>query len=127
LTGARNAGGLTVIIDVFRAFSTCSLIATGAEEISPVGEVEKARDIKEENPDYLLVGERGGRTLSGLQYNNYPLQLVGQDFSGKTIILTPSSGTQGLVAARNADELITGSMLNLNSVDPISSGRTPIE
>ncbi len=117
LTGARNASGLTVIIDVFRAFSTCCyLIANGAKEIIPVGEVEKARNIKEENPDYLLVGERGGRELPGFQYNNSPSQLVNADFSGKTIILTTSSGTQGLVAARAADELITGSLVNLEPV-----------
>lgn len=117
LTGARNAKGLTVIIDVFRAFSTsCYLIANGAEEIIPVGEVEKARSIKEENPDFLLIGERGGRALSEFQYNNSPSQLVGADFSDRTIILTTSSGTQGLVAARDADELITGSLVNLDSV-----------
>lgn len=126
LAGARNAQGLTVIIDVFRAFSTCCyLIASGAKEIIPVGEVEKARDIKEDNPDFLLVGERGGRELPGFQYNNSPSQLVDEDFSGKTIILTTSSGTQGLVAARGADELITGSLVNLYAVVNYIKERNP--
>ena len=56
------------------------------------------------------------RALSGFQYNNSPSQLVGKDFSGKTIVLTTSSGTQGLVAARDVDELITGSLVNLEPV-----------
>ncbi len=81
-----------------------------------VGEVEKARDLKEENPDYLLVGEIGGRERPGFRCNNSPSQLVNTDFSGKTIILTTSSGAQGLVAARDADELVTGSLVNLDAV-----------
>ena len=56
------------------------------------------------------------RALSGFQYNNSPSQLVDEDFSGKTIVLTTSSGTQGLMAARDVDELITGSLVNLDSV-----------
>ena len=46
IEGARQADGLAVIIDVFRAFSLeCYLFAAGAGEIRPVGSVE----ITEEN------------------------------------------------------------------------------
>lgn len=117
LTGAKNAEGLVVIIDVFRASSTiCYLFAGGAEEVIPVREVEKARRIKDQNPDYVLIGERKGRELPGFQYNNSPSQLVDQDFTGETIIFTTSSGTRGLVAAQEADEIVTGSLVNLEAV-----------
>ena len=41
--GAKNARGLTVIIDVFRAFSlACYAFGEGASRIIPVGEPEEA-------------------------------------------------------------------------------------
>ena len=42
IAGARAARGVTVIIDVFRAFSLeAYMLAAGAECIYPVGDVEK--------------------------------------------------------------------------------------
>lgn len=64
--GAKKSKGLTVIIDVFRAFSTsCYLFSAGAEEIIPVEKVEEARRLKEENSELILIGERGGKKLPG--------------------------------------------------------------
>ena len=41
LEGAKQADGLAVVIDVFRAFSLeCRLFAMGAGEIRPVGAIE---------------------------------------------------------------------------------------
>ena len=59
IEGAKQAKGLTVIIDVFRAFSLeAYLLANGAEAVIPIGDVELARKIKEERPEVLLMGER---------------------------------------------------------------------
>ena len=47
LEGAEHATGLTVIIDVFRAFSLeCYLFSQGAERILPAGAVEEALALK---------------------------------------------------------------------------------
>jgi 2-phosphosulfolactate phosphatase len=59
LDGAKVAEGITVIIDVFRAFSTaCYAVEKGIEKIYPVGNIEMAYELKKANPDYILVGER---------------------------------------------------------------------
>ena len=51
ISGAKQADGLAVIIDVFRAFSLeCWLYAMGAREIRPVGAVEKALAWRERDP-----------------------------------------------------------------------------
>jgi 2-phosphosulfolactate phosphatase len=43
LEGAKDATGLTVIIDVFRAFSTaCYVYDHGAVKIIPIGEIDQA-------------------------------------------------------------------------------------
>jgi len=87
IEGAKQARGLTVIIDVFRAFSTaCYVVRNGASEIIPVGDVELAYQLKEENSDCVLMGERKGKILPGFDYGNSPTEIEVIDFSGKTII-----------------------------------------
>lgn len=48
IEGAKKAQGLTVIIDVFRAFSqACYVFNNGVERIIPVGSLETAYGLKE--------------------------------------------------------------------------------
>lgn len=117
IEGAKKARGLVVIIDVFRAFSvSCYLFNNGAWMIIPVGEVEEACHLKEQNPDYVLIGERKGIKLPGFEYGNSPTDLKKVDFSGQTVVHTTSAGTQGIVNAYQADEIITGSFVNAEAV-----------
>lgn len=117
IQGAREATGLTVIIDVFRAFSLeCYAFANGAEKIIAVGDIEEAYSIKEKHPEYILIGEREEQMPEGFDYGNSPSQILQTDFNGKTIVHTTSSGTQGLVNAVNADEVITGSFVNAGAI-----------
>ena len=117
LEGAREAAGLTVIIDVFRAFSTaCYAFDKGAEKIIPVDNIEKAYQLKKENPDYLLIGERNEMKPHGFDYGNSPTHLADAQLEGKTIVHTTSSGTQGIAAAERADEIITGSFVNAGAI-----------
>ena len=56
IEGARAAEGLTVIIDVFRAFSLeCYLYAMGAGEVRPVGTIEETFAWKEKDPGCVLA------------------------------------------------------------------------
>ncbi len=110
--GAKKATGTTVVIDVFRAFSVeAYCLFMGAEKIIPVGDVKLAYELKEKNPDYILVGERNGKILPGFDCGNSPSEIVKLDLKGKTIIHTTSAGTQGIVNADGADEIIGGSLL----------------
>lgn len=117
IEGAKKAKGLTVIIDVFRAFShACYCVANGAKEVIPVGELETAYRLKETLPDVILMGERGGKILPGFDYGNSPTQIEGVTLTGKTVVHTTSAGTQGIVNATEADELITGSFVNAGAI-----------
>lgn len=111
--GARQARGITVIIDVFRAFTLeAYLFDQGAEKIYTVAEKETAYDLKKAHPEYILIGERDGKILPGFDYGNSPSAVKGIDFSGKTFVHTTSNGTQGIANAVNADEILTGSLVN---------------
>ena len=126
IEGAKQARGLTVIIDVFRAFSTaCYAVRNGAVGVIPVGDVDLAYQLKEENPDYVLMGERKGKRLPGFDFGNSPTEIQSVDFAGKTIIQTTSAGTQGFANAHHADELITGSFVNAEAIVNYIQKRAP--
>jgi 2-phosphosulfolactate phosphatase len=117
IDGAKQAEGLTVIIDVFRAFSVaCYAFGNNVKKIIPVGNIDIAYKLKKENPDFLLIGERKGKRLEGFDYGNSPTEFENIDFSGKTIVQTTSSGTQGIANAKNAEEIITGSFVNAQAI-----------
>jgi 2-phosphosulfolactate phosphatase len=117
ISGAKEARGLTVVIDVFRAFSlACYLADQRAKEIIPVGDIEIAYRLKKQNPDIILIGERFERIPEGFDYGNSPTHILHVDFTGKTIVHTTSAGTQGLVSAINASQLLTGSFVNADAI-----------
>lgn len=117
LEGARQADGLVVVIDVFRAFSLeCCLYAMGAKEIRPVGAIDRALAWRRKDPDCVLIGERHGRKLEGFDFGNSPSTVDPEAIRGKRIIHTTSAGTQGAVNAVHAREILTGSFLNARAV-----------
>ena len=117
VNGARAARGVAVVIDVFRAFTTaCFVIANGAESILAVGDLDRAIKLKAAHPENFLIGERHGAAPPGFDFGNSPADLEHVDFSGHSVIQTTSAGTQGLVNATNADEVITGAFVNAGAV-----------
>jgi Phosphosulfolactate phosphohydrolase and related enzymes len=126
IEGARQAKGLAVIIDVFRAFSlACYAFDQGAREIIPVGDIEIAYKLKSQHPDIILVGERNERKPDGFDYGNSPAMIKDIDFTGKTVAHSTSAGTQGLVNAKSADEIITGSFVNANAISRYIKSKKP--
>ncbi len=126
VAGAQGARGLTVVIDVFRAFSVAAYaFAGGARTIVPVADIGDARELKRLHPDWLLIGERHARPLPGFDCGNSPTELEQLDIRGRTLIHTTHSGTQGLVAASSADEVITGSLVNAGAIVRYIRSRAP--
>jgi 2-phosphosulfolactate phosphatase len=128
LEGARSARGLTVVIDVFRAFSVaCYAFGNGASTILPQGELAMALALKRRNPDCVLMGERGGQMPAGFDFGNSPAAIEGVDFSGKTIVQATSAGTRGIVSASAAEEIITGSFVNAGAIVRYIRQRNPAQ
>jgi 2-phosphosulfolactate phosphatase len=117
LNGARQATGLAVIIDVFRAFTTDAYVmANGAMRIYPVKTVEKAFELKNQHPSWILMGEREGKQVPGFDYGNSPYDVKDLDFTGCKIIQTTSAGTLGLFNSYSADEILPGSFVIADSI-----------
>ena len=126
IEGAKQADGLAVIIDVFRAFSMeCWLYSLGAKEIRPVGSVEETFAWKQKDPDCILVGERHGRRIDGCDLGNSPSSIDPDLIRGKRIIHTTSAGTQGIVNAVHAEEIITGSFVNAKAIADYIRKKSP--
>lgn len=126
LEGAKQAKGLAVIIDVFRAFTTeCFFIANGAKEIFAVGDEKIAYALKKEHPDYILAGERKEVMLPGFDYGNSPAKIEKIDFTNKMIVHTTSAGTQGIANASYAEEIITGSFVNASAIAQYINQKNP--
>jgi 2-phosphosulfolactate phosphatase len=115
--GARRAKGVTVIIDVFRAFSVaCYAIDAGAVRIIATAEVSEAFLLKKKYKNSVLVGERDEKKIEGFDFGNSPTEIIKADLTGKTVIQTTTAGTQGLINASNADAVITGSFVNAGAI-----------
>jgi 2-phosphosulfolactate phosphatase len=115
--GAQNAKGVTVIIDVFRAFTVgCYAFDSGAVRIIATAGAEEAFLLKKKYPNSVLVGERNEKIIDGFDFGNSPTEIIKADLHGKTVIHTTTAGTQGLIKAVNADIVITGSLVNAGAV-----------
>ncbi|MDE6750269.1 MAG: 2-phosphosulfolactate phosphatase, partial [Lachnospiraceae bacterium] len=126
IEGAKLAKGLTVIIDVFRAFSLeCYLYDMDVKLIRPVGTIEEAFSLRNSIPNSVLIGERHGKKCDGFDYGNSPSSILKKDVAGKIIIHTTSAGTQGIVNAVHASEIITGSLVNARAVAEYIIARQP--
>ncbi len=112
LEGARAATGSAVIIDVFRALTTTAFcVAAGAREVVLVADHEHALAMKRVDPSLFLTGEIGGRSIPGFDAGNSPSHIERLDLSGRRVVQRTSSGTQGVVAAAGAREIVLGSLV----------------
>jgi len=118
LEGAKKAKGITVIIDVFRAFTVeCFLADMHVGKIIPMGSAQECLDMKKTNPDYFLIGERNGIKIDGFDLGNSPSQLTtGPSLEGRTVVHSTSAGTQGIILATGATEILTGSFVNAAAI-----------
>jgi 2-phosphosulfolactate phosphatase len=110
--GARNATGHTVIVDVFRAFTTAAFcVAAGAREIVLVADHERALALKRDDPSLFLTGEIEGRPIAGFDIGNSPSAIEHLDLEGRRVVQRTSAGTQGVNAAAAAREIVLGSFV----------------
>ena len=126
IEGAKKAEGLSVVIDVFRAFTTeCYCFDGGAKVCYPIGSMQDAFALKADHPDWVLLGERGGSKVDGCDLGNSPWDASNYNFRGKTMIHSTSAGTQGIVNATGASEIITGSLVNAKAIAEYIMERQP--
>lgn len=126
LSGAKESKGIAVLFDVYRSSNTIiACLESGADYLIPVGDLKEAYDLKKKYPDHFLSGERGGIPPKGFDFDNSPEQASQRDLNGKKIIITTSAGSQGIVNAKNVDQLLIGSFANADAIVQYIENRNP--
>jgi len=117
ISGAKQARGVVVIIDVFRAFSVaCYAFDSGAIQYIAVGDAKSAFELQKRYSNSVLVGEREEKKIEGFDFGNSPTEILKVNLKGKTVIHTTTAGTNGLLNAKNASLLLTGSFVNADAI-----------
>ena len=102
-----------IVVDVLRATSTIAqALAAGYERVLCVAEIEQARALREEIPDSIVGGERDAIRIEGFDVGASPREFL--EPLARTLILSTTNGTRTIVtAAERCDEVLLGSLLNL--------------
>jgi 2-phosphosulfolactate phosphatase len=127
LEGAKEATGIAVIIDVFRAFSCEPVLhALGAERVLLEADVDKCLAMRGRA---VLLGELGGEPIEGFDLPNSPYFILrrGADFfRGRPAVHRSTAGVCGALAAmENADEVMLTSFMTARATARYIRERRP--
>ena len=105
-----------IVVDVVRATSTIAqALAAGYERVLCVPEIHQARALREELEDSVVGGERDAVRIEGFDVGASPREFL--EPRASTLILSTTNGTRTIVtAAERCDEVLVGSLLNLDAV-----------
>ncbi|TML44649.1 MAG: 2-phosphosulfolactate phosphatase [Actinobacteria bacterium] len=108
---------VAIVVDVMRATSTIAqALASGYRRVLCCGEIDEARALREQlGEEAVIGGEREGVLIEGFDLGASPRDYL--EPRAETAILTTTNGTRTtLAAAANAEHVILGSLLNLDTV-----------
>ena len=114
VSGALHAASkkdVIVVVDALRCSSTViAALAAGVKSIKPVTSAEEC--IGE-----VTAGERGGKKIAGLDFDNSPRSLSAAALRGKSVVLTTSNGTECIKASSiHGSPVLIGSLVNARAV-----------
>src|SRR5207244_1222129 len=107
---------LGIVVDVVRATSSIAqALASGYRRVLCCAEVEQARALRASLEDAVVGGERDAVRIEGFDLGASPRELL--EPRAETLVLSTTNGTRAiLAAAERCDEVVLGSLLNLEAV-----------
>ena len=107
---------LGIVVDVVRATSSIAqALASGYRRVLCCAEVEQARALRASLGDAVVGGERDAVRIDGFDLGASPRELL--EPRAETLVLSTTNGTRAiLAAAERCDEVVLGSLLNLDAV-----------
>jgi 2-phosphosulfolactate phosphatase len=130
IEGVQRAQGLTIIIDVFRAFTvTPILFYLGAGKVIFVRNPEEAFSLKTNYDDIILAGEINEQLIPGFDLGNSPSELIRKPkgfLKGKTVVQRTTAGVTGVISAlAHVGEVILGSYVMAKAISRYILAQTP--
>lgn len=116
IAGAER-GDVVVVVDCLRASSTIvTALSSGLEAVVPCASMEDGL-----RAGRISAGERGGRKIPGFTHGNSPIEIRDRGYSGGTLHLSTTNGTECLnCAARGASAVLVGCLLNARAVAEVA-------
>lgn len=107
-------GGISVIIDVFRASNTILALLEAEADIRAVETIEEVLSLV----DHIPVGELSGGIHPDFDYDNSPCQIVENSlkFYKQKVVVRTTNGTRGIKLAQGSSTIIMATFRNLTSV-----------
>ena len=106
---------VVVVIDVLRATSAiCTAFHYGVDKIIPVSTLDQAIEYKDKG--FHVAAERKGKIVSGFEFGNSPLAYTNDKLKDQTLVLTTTNGTKAINMAKDIEQLLIGSFLNLDAI-----------
>jgi 2-phosphosulfolactate phosphatase len=106
---------VTVVADILRATtSICAAFDHGVEKIIPVSGLEEARKMKDNG--FFVACERNGEVLDFADIGNSASDFIRDDLKGKSVVFSTTNGTKTINMARDAQEVLVGSFVNLRAL-----------
>ena len=115
-----------VVVDVLRATSTIAqALASGYRRVLCCAEIEDALALRAQIPDSLVGGERKAIQVEGFDVGASPREFL--EPQADTLILSTTNGTRAILeTAQRCEEVVLGSMLNLEAVARASADRDAV-
>jgi 2-phosphosulfolactate phosphatase len=106
-----------IVVDVLRATSTIAqALASGYERVYCCAEIDEALELREKLGEGLLGGERNAVKIEGFDVGASPREFVGEP-RAETVIFSTTNGTRAILqGAALCEEVLLGSLLNLDAV-----------
>ena len=115
-----------VVVDVLRATSTIAqALASGYRRVLCCAEIDDALALRAQIPDSLVGGERKAVQVEGFDVGASPREFL--EPQADTLILSTTNGTRAILeTAQRCEEVVLGSMLNLEAVARASVDRDAV-
>jgi 2-phosphosulfolactate phosphatase len=110
------AAPIGVVVDVLRATSTIAVaLASGWPRVLCAPGVDEARAVREQLGEGLLGGERTAQRIEGFDVGASPREFT--EGGDVPLIFSTTNGTRAILTAASAcDQVLLGSLLNLDAV-----------
>ncbi len=126
MDAAIAPGGVVVVIDVIRAFTTAAVaFERGVPEIACAPTAEAGRGLRRLHPDRLLIGETGGLRPADFDFGNSPFEMSTAPLHGRRVIQATSNGTLGLSRCPAPAALLAVSARNVGATARWIAGNHP--
>ncbi len=126
LEGASAAQGLTVIVDVFRAFTTACYAAEqtlAAQFLVECSDV--AARLATAAPRPFLIGKPEKDAALVYHCPNSPTILGSHSLAGRTVIHRSAAGAAGILRSTSATEVLAAALVNADAVARYVRARSP--